>query len=223
MTTPDDETLIRARHRMLDSIEDDARDMAPLIGRAAFAPAVMAAMGAVPRHRFVPAGQGHRAYVNRPLPIGHGQTISQPTIVALMTDLLDLAPTHRVLEIGTGCGYQTAVLARLAARVFSVETIPRLSEAAAARLDDLGIVNVILRRGDGAEGWPSEAPFDRIIVTAAPERIPPPLIDQLAPGGRMVIPLGRPWERQWLTVGGKDSAGAFTTRRNLPVAFVPLV
>ncbi len=219
----DEDSLIRARHRMVDAVEADARAWGGHTGRPELSPAVLSALGAVPRHRFVPPERRGDAYANHPLPIGRGQTISQPAIVGLMTDLLDLAPVDRVLEIGTGCGYQTAVLARLAAEVFSIETVPELAAGAADRLAGLGVVNVRLRTADGALGWPEAAPFDGVMVTAAPKRIPRPLIDQLAPGGRLVVPLGDPWERQWLTLGRKAADGRFTTRAVLPVAFVPLV
>ena len=177
---------------------------------------VLNAMRAVPRHLFVPDALRHLAYEDRPLPIGHGQTISQPYIVAYMSEALEVRPEHRVLEIGTGSGYQAAVLSRLAREVYTIEIVPELAKEAAARLKPFG--NVQVREGDGYAGWPERAPFDRIMVTAAPERIPQPLIDQLAPGGRMVIPVGT--AEQWMTVLEKTSSGV-VERRTIPVRFVP--
>ena len=177
---------------------------------------VLAAMRDVPRHFFVPDGLRPQAYEDRPLPIGQGQTISQPFIVAYMTEALAVRPTDRILEIGTGSGYQAAVLARLAREVYTIEIVPDLARQAMARLKPYA--NVRVRQGDGYAGWPERAPFDRIMVTAAPERIPQPLIDQLAPGGRMVIPVGT--AEQWLTVVEKTSSGV-VERRTIPVRFVP--
>ena len=182
---------------------------------------VLSAMRAVPRHLFVPDAVTRDAYQNRPLPIGHEVTISQPYIVALMTDLLDVEPEHRVLEVGTGSGYQSAILSGLVAQVYSIEIIAPLARSAAARLAALGYGNVTVRAGDGYAGWPDEAPFDRIIVTAGADHVPQPLIDQLRPGGRMVIPVGRGAGLQ-LTVVDKDAKGRIRKRRVLPVAFVPL-
>jgi protein-L-isoaspartate(D-aspartate) O-methyltransferase len=209
--------------RLMDEIRVEAAGTEGWTGRAAFSAAVMAAMETVPREEFVPAADKALAYWNRPLPIGFGQTISQPYIVALMTDLLDLTRDSRVLEIGTGCGYQAAILAEVAGTVYSVEAVDALAETAAERLKRLGYANVRIRAGDGRDGWPEEAPFDGIIVTAAAERIPPALIDQLAPGGRMVIPVGPQWGPQVLVVGAKDAEGRFESANTLPVAFVPLV
>ena len=183
-------------------------------------PRVLDAMRTVPRHRFVPADVAALAYDDRPLPIGNGQTISQPYIVAYMSDLLAIAPHHRVLEIGTGSGYQAAVLAKLAKEVYTVEIVPELAREAAATLKELGFTNVEVREGDGYAGWPERAPFDRIMVTAAPERIPQPLIDQLAPGGRLVIPVGEQHDTQWITVVEKTPQGVIQ-RKTIPVAFVP--
>jgi len=177
---------------------------------------VLGAMRAVPRHLFVPDALRNSAYEDRPLSIGHGQTISQPYIVAHMTEVLQVRPADRVLEIGTGSGYQAAVLARLAREVYTIEIVPELAKQAAARLQPYS--NVQVRAGDGYAGWPGRAPFDRIMVTAAPERIPQPLIDQLAPGGRMVIPVGT--AEQWMTVLEKTSGGV-VERRTIPVRFVP--
>jgi protein-L-isoaspartate(D-aspartate) O-methyltransferase len=184
---------------------------------------VLEAMRAVPRHEFVPLTVGRDAYVDSPLPIGHGQTISQPYIVALMTELARPAPGDRVLEIGTGSGYQAAVLSRLVDRVFSVELVAPLAESAAAVLRRLGYANVTVRNGDGYLGWPEEAPFDIIMVTAAPEAVPPALVAQLKRGGRLLVPVGPVWDVQDLQVVEKDAAGKVTTRSVIPVRFVPLV
>ena len=186
-------------------------------------PKVLDAMRSVPRHLFVPEQVRAQAYHNVPLPIGHDQTISQPYIVALMTHLLGVGPGHHVLEIGTGSGYQAAILSGLAGRVHSVEIVEPLAERAAATLSGLGYANVIVRAGDGYEGWPEAAPFDRIIVTAAARGVPRPLIDQLKPGGRMVIPVAGGPEGDMLTVIDKDLKGRIRRRSVLPVRFVPLV
>ena len=181
---------------------------------------VLAAMREVPRHLFVDAAHQARAYDDQPLPIDRNQTVSQPYIVALMTELLDVQPNEKVLEIGTGSGYQSAVLARLARHVYSIEIVPELALAASERLQRLGYRNVTVRTGDGYRGWPEEAPFDAIIVTAAPERIPEPLLDQLAPAGRMVIPVGGFFQE--LKVFSKDSSGNVSEKDILPVRFVPM-
>ena len=212
-----------ARRRLIEQIEAEALDTRTWTGRARFSERVMAALARVPRHAFVPPGDISAAYVNRPLAIGHGQTISQPYIVAVMTDLLDLAASDRVLEIGTGCGYQTAVLAEVAGRVYSVEVIEALATRARRRLADLGYANVEVRTGDGFQGWPEEAPFDAVMVTAAPPRIPATLAGQLKAGGRMVVPVGRQGETQTLVLGVKQADGTLKTRKTLPVAFVPMV
>ncbi len=219
----DDKHLARARDRLLDEIEEEARNTETWTGRARFSQAVMAAMYKVPRHEFVRPEDTAVAYVNRPQPIGHGQTISQPYMVAVMTDLLDLRPEHRVLEIGTGCGYQAAVLAHGGGRIYTMEVIPELAESARKRLKRLGYDTVEVRSGDGFGGWPEEAPFDAIIVTSAPESIPDGLVRQLKPDGRMVIPLGRPDHTQILHVCTLDGDGDLKTRPTLPVAFVPMV
>jgi protein-L-isoaspartate(D-aspartate) O-methyltransferase len=184
---------------------------------------VLAAVADTPRRLFVPASFQCDADADRPLPIGHGQTISQPYIVALMTEWLQLRGDERVLEIGTGSGYQAAILARLAREVYSVEILPDLSERAALALEAAGIHNVHLRVGDGSRGWPEAAPFDRIIVTAAPARIPDALLVQLAPGGRLVVPVGGDPERQLLHLVVKGPRGDLEARQILPVRFVPLV
>ena len=181
---------------------------------------VLAAMREVPRERFVPPNQADRAHDDRALPIGHGQTISQPYIVAHMSETLDVQPQHRALEIGTGSGYQAAILGKLAREVYTIEIVPELAARATATLKDLGYDNVHVRAGDGFAGWPERAPFDRIMVTAAPEEIPQPLLDQLAPGGRLVIPVGAQGDAQWITVVEKTAQG-IVQRKTIPVAFVP--
>ncbi|MDQ3187173.1 MAG: protein-L-isoaspartate(D-aspartate) O-methyltransferase [Pseudomonadota bacterium] len=183
---------------------------------------VMSAMGKVERHRFVPSWLVPFAYLNRPLPIGHGQTISQPVIVALMTDLIKVKAGDKVLEIGTGSGYQAAVLAEIVQSVYSIEIIEPLGKEAAERLQSLDYGNVKVRVSDGYYGWPEAAPFDAIVVTAAASHVPPPLIKQLKPGGRMVIPLGAHFMTQYLMLVEKHMDGSVTTRQILPVAFVPL-
>jgi protein-L-isoaspartate(D-aspartate) O-methyltransferase len=185
--------------------------------------AVLSAMRTVARHCFVPFGLWGEAYEDHPLPIGFGQTISQPYIVARMTELLDPSPSHRVLEIGTGSGYQTAVLSRVVRTVYSVEIDPSLASEASRRLSALGVENAQIRQGDGYFGWTEQAPFDGILVTAAAREIPPPLVRQLKPGGRMVLPVGRQDGVQQLTVLTKDLKGSVSTRIVLPVRFVPLV
>lgn len=183
---------------------------------------VLESMLKTPRHRFVPQADQAHAYGDHPLPIGEGQTISQPYIVALMTELARPQASHRALEIGTGSGYQAAVLAPLVEHVYTIELEPILGERAAGILRDLGYENVTMRIGDGYAGWPEKAPFDIIIVTAAPEQIPAPLLAQLAPGGRLVIPVGPTYSAQQLQVVEKDAAGKLNTRTVTPVRFVPL-
>jgi protein-L-isoaspartate(D-aspartate) O-methyltransferase len=184
-------------------------------------PKVLAAMRRVPRHLLVPEAVRAEAYQNRPLPIGHEATISQPYIVALMTHLLDVEPDQKVLEVGTGSGYQAAVLSTLVSHVYSIEIVEPLAKRAAERLGELGYANVTVRAGDGYKGWPEQAPFDRIIVTAGADHVPQPLVDQLRPGGRMVIPVGKADDLQ-LTVIEKSRKGRIAKRRILPVRFVPL-
>lgn len=183
---------------------------------------VLEAMRRVPRHAFVPEAYQRQAYQNSPLVIGYNQTISQPFIVAHMTDLLELEPDHNVLEIGTGSGYQAAVLAELCSEVYTIEIIPPLGRQAADLLKELGYDNVKVRIGDGYEGWPEYAPFDRIIVTCAPDDIPQPLVDQLIPGGRIVIPVGKANQIQYLVVVTKDENGRIKQHRQYPVRFVPM-
>ncbi len=185
-------------------------------------PRILAAMGRVPRHAFVPAGVQAQAYDDGALPIGYGQTISQPFIVALMTLAVDPKPGDRVLEIGTGSGYQAAVLSGLVAEVYSVEIVAPLARRAEADLRRLGYANVRVRAGDGHLGWPEAAPFDAILVTCAPDSIPQPLVDQLKVGGRMIIPVGPAWEAQELVLLRKTSRG-LERQRVLPVRFVPMV
>jgi protein-L-isoaspartate(D-aspartate) O-methyltransferase len=206
---------------------DDAaarRDMVEhqLAARGIDDPRVLDAMRAVQRHRLVPAHLAAEAYEDRPLPIGHGQTISQPYIVALMTQLADVSPTDRVLEVGTGSGYQAAVLAELAQSVYTIEIVTPLAEQAARDLRALGYDNIEVRAGDGYAGWPEHAPFDAIVVTAAPERIPAPLLEQLRPGGRLVIPVGPVHAAQELRLVEKQADGSVRERGVIPVRFVPL-
>jgi len=210
------------RRRMVKAIENDVRETSFYISRKSLDPRVMAVMGKVERHRFVPPSEESWAYANQPLPIGHGQTISQPYIVALMTDLVSVAPGDRVLEVGTGSGYQAAVLAEMGAEVCTIEIIEPLARQAASRLAELGYQQVKTRQGDGYYGWEEEAPFDAIVVTAAADHVPPPLIRQLKAGGVMIIPVGSRFLVQQLVLVTKDSAGSVTTRQILPVRFVPL-
>lgn len=210
------------RTRMVAEIAAMARETGIETGRPVFAEPVMAAIQKVQRHSFVPAELRDRAYDNRPLPIGDGQTISQPYIVALMTELLDPKPGHTVLEVGTGSGYQAAVIAEIVAKVYTIEIVEELGSRAAATLSGLGYRNVISRVGDGYHGWKEHAPFDGILVTAAPAEVPQPLIDQLKPGGRLVIPVGGRFDVQDLVVIEKKADGSTTTRRTIPVRFVPL-
>ncbi len=186
-------------------------------------PRVLAALAAVPRHRFVPEAVRDRAYEDMPLPIGYGQTISQPYIVGLMTQLAQVDSGMTVLEIGTGSGYQAAVLAELTPRVYTIEILAPLAAQARATLEELGYGTVQCRTGDGYAGWPEAAPFDRILVTAAPEQVPPALVEQLKPGGRLVIPVGPRWSAQSLMLLTKDEEGKVRMETILPVAFVPLV
>jgi len=213
---------IAERQHMIRLIEADVRATSSYLKRSALDIRVLEAMARVPRHEFVPDGQVAKAYRNRPLPIGHGQTISQPYIVAIMTDLLDLQARHKVLEIGTGSGYQAAILAALDARVWSIEIVEPLGLEAAARLTRLGYDSVELRIGDGYYGWPEAAPFDAIVVTAAANHIPPPLVRQLKVGGKMIIPVGSRFSTQELILITRVSSDEIVTRQVLPVRFVPL-
>jgi protein-L-isoaspartate(D-aspartate) O-methyltransferase len=192
-----------------------------LKGRDITNPAVLQAMDAVPRHRFVVPGLQSQAYADRPLPIGNGQTISQPYIVALMTQLLEVSPEDRVLEIGTGCGYQAAVLSKLGAKVYTIEIIEKLARNAQNLLTKLGFQNIYVKAGDGFDGWPEHAPFDKVILTCAVKKIPPALIAQLAEGGRIIAPLGSPGTVQQLVLATKSN-GEIKRTRIIPVRFVPM-
>ena len=211
-----------ARQHLVEVIEQDVRDTSLYLDREALDPRVMTAMGKVPRHEFVPDIQRHSAYKNRPLPIGYGQTISQPYIVALMSDLIKPQAGDRVLELGTGSGYQAAILAELTGHVYSIEIIEALGKQADERLSRLGYDNVTLRIGDGYYGWEEQGPFDAIVLTAAASHVPPPLVAQLKPGGRMVIPVGSRFLTQQLVLIEKEPGGQLITRQILPVKFVPL-
>lgn len=217
-----DDSYRTARSAMVEEIAADVRLTSQSLNKQALDPAVLAAMATVPRQEFVPVELRDVAYENRPLPIGHGQTISQPYIVAVMTDLLKPEPGQRVLEIGTGSGYQAAILAELGAEVYTIEIIAELGEQARLTLTRLGYRNIETRIGDGYYGWEEHAPFDAIVVTAAASHIPPPLIRQLKNGGRMVIPVGSRFMVQQLLLVEKDRTGAVTSRQLLPVRFVPL-
>jgi protein-L-isoaspartate(D-aspartate) O-methyltransferase len=204
------ESRERERHALVARTIEDAgvRD-----------PRVLRAMRSVERHRYVPEQVRDRAYEDRPLPIGYGQTISQPFVVAFMTEALELDGTERVLEIGTGSGYQAAVLAELAREVYTIEIVPELAERARRDLEEAGYTNVTVRAGDGYRGWPESAPFDAIIVTAAPDHVPQPLLDQLAVGGRMILPVGD-WDQELVLITRSETG--FERRRVLPVRFVPM-
>jgi protein-L-isoaspartate(D-aspartate) O-methyltransferase len=218
-----DDMYTEARSEMLRAIAADTQYTRDYLGKDRLAEDVMAAMGRVPRHEFVPLDLRQHAYENRPLPIGLGQTISQPYIVALMTDLLGCGPGDTVLEVGTGSGYQAAVLAELVDHVYTIEIVPELGEGARETLERLGYRNVTVRVGDGYQGWPEHAPYDGIIVTAAASHIPQPLIEQLKPGGRLVIPVGLPYSYQELMLVTKDQQGNTHSKSVLGVAFVPLI
>lgn len=209
------------REHLVGEIEAEAILTGSHTGRSVFAAEVLAAVGRVPRHEFVPVELKAYAYLNRPLPIGFEKTVSQPFIVALMTDVLDLRPTDTVLEVGTGAGYQAAVLAELAKRVYTIDIIEELSSGAEKRLGRLGYANVEFKVGNGFYGWGEHGPYDRIMVTAACDLVPSPLIAQLAAGGRMIIPTGMP-EKQSLTLVEKSASGSLSTRDLLPVRFSEL-
>lgn len=210
------------RDALIAELETEIRLSAPEIGFSQLSPSVLAALREVPRHAFVPADLRDLSYRNHPLPIGEGQTISQPFIVAIMTQLLDVQSGERVYELGTGSGYQAAVLGAMGLEVYSVEIVPDLAERAANTLSRLGYDQVHVRAGDGWRGWPEAAPFDGIIVTAAAPRIPEPLIAQLKIGGRLVIPVGEPGTIQQLAVYEKQPSGELEGRAWLPVRFVPV-
>jgi protein-L-isoaspartate(D-aspartate) O-methyltransferase len=219
---PKQDAFRAEREAMLRDIADEVAWTRQEIGKEALDARVMAALAKVPRELFVPAVERRFAFANGPLPIGHGQTISQPYIVALMTDLLEPRPDSVILEIGAGSGYQTAVLAELVHQVYSVEIIAALAAEAQARLRRLGYDNVSIRHGDGWQGWPEHAPYDGIIVTAAAPQLPPALLEQLKPGGRLVIPLGAAGDIQQLKVVSKRADGSVSQRDVLRVAFVPM-
>ncbi len=218
----DKETYQVRRARMVDIVERQTAATRFETGREALSKRVAKALKSVPRHEFVPESQKRHAYENRPLPIGHGQTISQPYIVALMTELLDLEPGDKVFEVGTGSGYQAAVLSQLVREVYTIEIVAPLGTLAREHFARLEYKNVKTRVGDGYNGWPEAAPFDAIIVTAGADHIPAPLIAQLKPGGRMIIPVGGPFRVQHLILLEKSSDGSVKKRRILPVRFVPL-
>ncbi len=211
-----------ARQHMVKIIESDVKETSRYLKKEALDPRVMEAMGSVPRHEFVPIKEKPFAYQNRPLPIGYGQTISQPYIVAIMTDLLKVTAKSKVLEIGTGSGYQAAILAELTDKVYTMEIIRPLGKQATERLKRLGYDNVQVKIADGYYGWDEHAPFDAIVVTAAASHIPPPLIKQLKVGGRMVIPVGSRFMTQQLLLVTKEKGDKIVTRQILPVIFVPL-
>ena len=211
------------RARMVAEVEAMMAETRGMTGLAALSPRVRAALGKVERHRLVPEPQRALAYRNHPLPIGQGQTISKPYIVALSTDLIAPEPQHVVLEIGTGSGYQAAILAEVVQQVFTIELLEPLGKEAEQRLKTLGYRNIEVRIGDGYKGWPEKAPFDAIVVTAAAPRVPAALLAQLKPGGRMVIPVGASREEQELLLIVKSAAGKIEQKSILPVRFVPLV
>jgi protein-L-isoaspartate(D-aspartate) O-methyltransferase len=209
------------RAHLVNQISQYVRETRVYIGKSSLDDRVMRVLGMVGRHRFVPANLQSQAYENRPLPIGYGQTISQPYNVALMTDLLELEPGDVVLEIGTGSGYQAAILSRLVGEVYSIEIIPQLAKSASERLQHLGFENVEVKNADGYYGWQEHAPFDAIIVTAASSHIPPPLVAQLKPGGVLMIPVGPAFQIQQLSMVKKIETGGMITRQIMPVRFVP--
>ena len=222
MTNASETEFIQARQSMVELIQLYVQLSSAQIDRDRLDRRVLAAMAEVPRHDFVPRELQHLAYEDSPIPIGCDKTVSQPFMVALMTDLLDIRPGDKVLEIGTGFGYHAAILAELAKAVFTVEIHEELAREARARLEALGYDNIEFKVGDGAQGWPEHAPFDRILVAAAPGLLPAALIQQLRPGGRMVVPAGLPDDQQLLVVD-KDADGRIKTREVLQVVFSPLI
>ncbi|NND37221.1 MAG: protein-L-isoaspartate(D-aspartate) O-methyltransferase [Gammaproteobacteria bacterium] len=217
-----DARFAQQRDALVRSIERHVQDTRDYLGRAELSARTIAALETTPRHEFVPESLRRYAYDDRPLPIGHDQTISQPYIVAIMTDLLDLQPGCRVLDIGTGSGYQAAVLAEMCEHVYTIEIVEPLGVAARERLARLGYDNVTVRIGDGFDGWPDEAPFDGIVVAAVADELPPPLLEQLRPGGRIIMPVGDPMGYQELILGERRADGSLAETRVLPVRFVPL-
>jgi protein-L-isoaspartate(D-aspartate) O-methyltransferase len=209
------------RQQMIAEIVADAVFLTAQLGKSSFAPRVIDAMGRIPRHEFVPLELQAYAYLNSPLPVGYGKTVSQPFIVALMTDLLDPHPGDIILEVGAGVGYQAAILSELVNQVYSIELIEELALDTRHRLQHLGYRNIEIGVGNGYYGWAEHAPFDKIVVTAAPDLIPPPLLAQLKPGGKMVIPTGIP-DKQQLVLVEKSGNGKLTTREVLPVRFSEL-
>jgi protein-L-isoaspartate(D-aspartate) O-methyltransferase len=220
-TDPAEERWEWERRNLLEQIDEDFAFTRVQTGLGQFDPRIRDAMATVPRHLFVPPSEEPLAYINHALPIGYDQTISQPYVVALMTALLEPQPDHIVLEVGTGSGYQAAVLSLLIKQLYSIEVVPELAEQAAERLHRLGYDNVEVRAGDGALGWPEHAPYDGIIVTAAGTEVPEALTQQLKPGGRLVIPVGGSWGQD-LQIVRKREDGTIETRSIIPVAFVPL-
>jgi protein-L-isoaspartate(D-aspartate) O-methyltransferase len=218
----EEDDYARQRAAMVAEIEANMAQTSSLLGRKGLSPQVAEALAKVPRHQFVGEEMRPYAYQNRPLPIGHGQTISQPYIVAVMTELLDAKPGAKVLEIGTGSAYQAAVLGAVGAEVYTIEIVEPLAAAASDRIARLGLQNIHTRTGDGYYGWPEAAPFDAVLVTAAASHIPPPLIKQLKPGGRMLIPVGDRFNVQQLVLVEKSPDQKVRTRQLLPVSFVPL-
>ena len=223
MSGADAQDFAAQRARLVVDVDAMYAETRAETGLAAMAPRVRAALGKVERHRLVPPEQANLAYRNHPLPIGHSQTISQPYIVALSADLLAPEPHHVVLEVGTGSGYQAAVLAEIVKQVYTIEIVEALGRGAESRLAALGYKNIEVRIGDGYKGWPEKAPFDGIVVTAAAPRVPQALVDQLKPGGRMVIPVGERWEVQQLLLIVRKADGTVEQKTVLPVRFVPLV
>jgi protein-L-isoaspartate(D-aspartate) O-methyltransferase len=217
-----EEDFVMARKAMVEAVENDVRETRFYLDKEQLDDKVLRALATVPRHEFVPKGSQRFAYENRPLSIGYGQTISQPYIVAIMTDLLELNADSRVLELGTGSGYQAAILSELVKEVFTIEIVEALGLAARERLSRLGYDNVSVRTGDGYYGWEEEAPFDAIIVTAAASHIPHPLIQQLKQGGLMIIPVGSQFMTQQLLLVQKQTDGKVISRQILPVRFVPV-
>jgi protein-L-isoaspartate(D-aspartate) O-methyltransferase len=217
----DEETIHLARQRMIAEVVAETVFLTPRLGKSALHARVIEVLSQIPRHEFVPVQLQQFSYLNQPLPIGAGKTVSQPFIVALMTDLLDPQPEDVALEIGAGAGYQAAVLSRLMKKVYSVDILEELALSAGRRLKRLGYSNIDVGLGNGYHGWPQHAPYDKIMVTAAPELIPPPLIEQLKPGGRLVIPTGTP-DNQQLMLLVKNRDGKIATREIIPVRFSEL-